>query len=1036
MIVPRYYEDLKVLHENTMPARTYYVPASRRMDCLVENRECSDRLILLNGQWKFRYFESIYDVEDAFYEKGYDLTEFGEIPVPGVWQMYGYDRHQYTNIRYPFPFDPPYVPQDIPCGAYVHTFAYEKDEAAPRAYLNFEGVDSCFYLWVNGSYVGYSQVSHATSEFDVTELLTDGENTLAVLVLKWCDGSYLEDQDKFRMSGIFRDVYILKRPEKAIRDYHVTADVSGEAAEVNISVDFYEPVETEITIEDAKGQVVAKEICGDTASVTLKINDPVLWNTEEPYLYKLVFATANEVITDHLALRKVEIRDRVIYLNGQKIKFRGVNRHDSDPVTGFTVGVEQIKKDMSLMKQHNFNAIRCSHYPNAPYFYEMCDRYGFMVCAEADIEAHGPYMLYRREDTDYNRFKRWNEKIADDPAWQEAILDRVRLMVERDKNRPSIVMWSMGNESAYGCNFEAALAWTKKFDHSRITQYESSRYRNYDVTYNYEDLDLYSRMYPSLEEVQEYLDRDGSKPFLLVEYCHSMGNGPGDFEDYFQMIQANDLMCGGFVWEWCDHAVAHGKAEDGRAVYYYGGDHGEDIHDGNFCMDGLVYPDRRPHTGLLEYKNVYRPARVVSYDQNTGELVLHNYMDFDNLEDYADVTYELTKDGEVIAAGNINGIGIKPHGNGTCKLLLDIPVAGRVYLRIFYALKKPLPLMDKGHVLGFDEIKLENADERNRTAVAILDGSKEQQEIKITESDTEMVISSGDFSYTLDKRTGLFSQLEYAGKKYLNRPMELNIWRAPTDNDMYIKALWQRAHYDKAYARAYEVTVGEGMEISCHVGIVAATVQKIIDARITWTIDPSGKIKADIHAVKDEEFPELPRFGVRLFLDKTFAGVDYFGMGPQESYRDKHRGSSHGHYHGDVMDMHEDYIRPQENGSHYDCDYVKLEQKADNEQENDKTKVDKAENVVEKAGNAVVSCMGLAVASQNTFSFNVSPYTEEQLAAVGHNYELTECGSTVLCIDYALNGIGSNSCGPEVADKYKFNENKFDFSFVLVPYKY
>lgn len=410
-------------------------------------------------------------------------------------------------------------------------------------------------------------------------------------------------------------------------------------------------------------------------------------------------------------------------------------------------------------------------------------------------------------------------------------------------------------------------------------------------------------------------------------------------------------------------------------------------------------------------------------------------MDFDNLEDYADVTYELTKDGEVIAAGNINGIGIKPHGNGTCKLLLDIPVAGRVYLRIFYALKKPLPLMDKGHVLGFDEIKLENADERNRTAVAILDDSQEQQKIKITESDTEMVISSGDFIYTLDKRTGLFSQLEYAGKKYLNRPMELNIWRAPTDNDMYIKALWQRAHYDKAYTRAYEVTVGEGMEISCHVGIVAATVQKIIDARITWTIDPSGKIKADIHAEKDEEFPELPRFGVRLFLDKTFAGVDYFGMGPQESYRDKHRGSSHGHYHGDVMDMHEDYIRPQENGSHYDCDYVKLEQKADNEQENDKTKVDKAENVVEKAGNAVVSCMGLAVASQNTFSFNVSPYTEEQLAAAGHNYELTECGSTVLCIDYALNGIGSNSCGPEVADKYKFNENKFDFSFVLVPYK-
>lgn len=1007
MIVPRYYEDLKVLHENTMPARAYYVPASRKMDCLVENRECSDRLMLLNGQWKFRYFESIYDVEDAFYEKSYDLTEFGEIPVPGVWQMYGYDRHQYTNIRYPFPFDPPYVPQDIPCGAYVHTFAYEKDEAAPRAYLNFEGVDSCFYLWVNGSYVGYSQVSHATSEFDVTELLTDGENTLAVLVLKWCDGSYLEDQDKFRMSGIFRDVYILKRPEKAIRDYHVTADVSGEAAEVNISVDFYEPVETEITIEDAKGQVVAKEICGDTASVTLKINDPVLWNTEAPYLYKLVFATANEVITDHLALRKVEIRDRVIYLNGQKIKFRGVNRHDSDPVTGFTVGVEQIKKDMSLMKQHNFNAIRCSHYPNAPYFYEMCDRYGFMVCAEADIEAHGPYMLYRREDTDYNRFKRWNEKIADDPAWQEAILDRVRLMVERDKNRPSIVMWSMGNESAYGCNFEAALAWTKKFDHSRITQYESSRYRNYDVTYNYEDLDLYSRMYPSLEEVQEYLDRDGSKPFLLVEYCHSMGNGPGDFEDYFQMIQANDLMCGGFVWEWCDHAVAHGKAEDGRTVYYYGGDHGEDIHDGNFCMDGLVYPDRRPHTGLLEYKNVYRPARVVSYDQNTGELVLHNYMDFDNLEDYADVTYELTKDGEVIAAGNINGIGIKPHGNGTCKLLLDIPVAGRVYLRIFYALKKPLPLMDKGHVLGFDEIKLENADEINRTAVAILDGSQEQQEIKIIESDTEIMISSEDFSYTLDKRTGLFSQLEYAGKKYLNRPMELNIWRAPTDNDRKIKLEWMNAHYDQSYARAYEtscITKNGKLHILGTLSVSAPTVQKILDVKSEWIITSDGAIQVKMDVKRDLEFPMLPRFGIRLFLNRDFDNVEYYGIGPEESYVDKKRAGSHGKYDANVLEMHEDYLRPQENGSHTDCDYLILKG-----QENT-----------------------FAAAGERTFSFNVSPYTQEELTTKRHSYELQPCGSTVVCLDYVQNGIGSNSCGPELSERYRLDAEQFNFEIKMI----
>ena len=641
MIVPRYYEDLSVLHDNTMPARAYYMPASKRMDDLVEHRELSDRMQLLNGTWKFQYFDSIYDMKDAFYEDGYSVEGFDEIKVPSVWQMAGYDTHQYTNIRYPFPFDPPYVPQDIPCGAYVHTFDYAKDAAAPKAYLNFEGVDSCFYVWLNGTYVGYSQVSHMTSEFDVTDVLREGENRISVLVMKWCDGSYLEDQDKFRMSGIFRDVYLLKRPEKGIRDYRITTQLDSDIARINLTAAFYEPTEVRVKLEDKNGAVVSEGVISESGESTFEIVDYTFWNTENPYLYTIILETEQEVIVDHIALRKIEIKNQVIYLNGQKIKFRGVNRHDSDPVTGFTISMEQIKTDLTLMKQHNFNAIRSSHYPNAPFFYEMCDRYGFMVIDEADIEAHGPFMLYRKEDTDYNRFKRWNEKIADDPVWEAAIVDRVKLMVERDKNRFCIVMWSMGNESAYGCNFEKALAWTKGFDPERITQYESARYRNYDVTYDYGNLDLYSRMYPALTEIEEYLEKDGSKPFLLVEYCHSMGNGPGDFEDYFQMIQAEDKMCGGFVWEWCDHAIAHGVAENGKTIYAYGGDHGEVIHDSNFCMDGLVYPDRRIHTGLLEYKNVYRPARVVSYDAASGELVLHNYMDFDDLKDYVEITYEM-----------------------------------------------------------------------------------------------------------------------------------------------------------------------------------------------------------------------------------------------------------------------------------------------------------------------------------------------------------------------------------------------------------
>ena len=1009
MIVPRYYENLSVLHENTMPARAYYIPASKRMDNLVEHREESDRMQLLNGTWKFQYFNSIYDIQDSFFEKNYDTENFDEIQVPSVWQMAGYDTHQYTNIRYPFPFDPPYVPQDIPCGAYVHNFEYSRDEKASKAFLNFEGVDSCFYVWINGSYVGYSQVSHMTSEFDVTDVLQDGTNTVAVLVMKWCDGSYLEDQDKFRMSGIFRDVYILKRPKQAISDYHIKTRIEDMLAKVEIEMKFYSPLNVKISIEDRNGAVVALGSIAEEGTAVLEIASPELWNTENPYLYKLILETENEVIVDYIALRKIEIKDQVIYLNGQKIKFRGVNRHDSDPVTGFTISLEQITTDLTLMKQHNFNAIRSSHYPNAPFFYEMCDKYGFMVIDEADIEAHGPFMIYRKEDTDYNRFKRWNEMIADDPAWEEAIVDRVKLMVERDKNRFCIVMWSMGNESAYGCNFEKALEWTKNFDPDRITQYESARYRNYDETYDYSNLDVYSRMYPALSEIQEYLDKDGSKPFLLVEYCHSMGNGPGDFEDYFQMIQDNDKMCGGFVWEWCDHAIAHGTAENGKTIYAYGGDHGEEIHDGNFCMDGLVYPDRTVHTGLLEYKNVYRPARVISYDKESGELVLHNYMDFDDLKDYVKISYELTQDGLVISKGKLPEVSAAPHSEGKINLKINVPESGKCYLKFIYHLKKELPLLDEDHILGFDEIEVSQKDAKCQLAEKWVEKTVTDSELQVSEDDTQIHIKGREFAYTIDRRTALFTEMKFAGREYLNHPMELNIWRAPTDNDMYIKSEWKKAHYDKAYTRAYttEVVQGKhGVKITSHASVVAETVQKILDVTITWKIEAAGKIDADIAVTKDDEFPDLPRFGVRMFLDKKLSAARYFGMGPQESYCDKHQAASHGLYHANVDDLHEDYIRPQENGSHYDCEYVELNN----------------------------SRYGIVVSAEKAFSFNASYYTQEELEKKTHNYELIESDSVVFCVDYALNGIGSNSCGPVVLDQYRFDDVLFRFQFTLIPY--
>lgn len=1018
MLIPRYYENLHMLHENTMPNRSYYIPASKMMHTLVDHREDSDRFQLLNGEWNFQYYDSIYDLQEKFYEKDFDLSKFDRVEVPGVWQNYGYDRHQYTNIRYPFPFDPPYVPQDNPCGTYVYDFEYKKDESAPKSYLIFEGVDSCFYVWVNGEYVGYSQVSHSTSEFDVTNILKEGKNRVAVLVLKWCDGSYLEDQDKFRMSGIFNDVYLLNRPEQCIYDYYITTAYTDKEAKISVEIKYLEDVvPTKISIFDTEGAIVAEKSVdlesneSGKVSINFAIQDAVLWNPEAPYLYTIVFETENEVITDRVGIREIYIENNVVYFNGKPIIFRGINRHDSDPVTGFTISIDKIKRDMEMMKQHNFNAIRSSHYPNAPFFYQLCDEYGFFVVDEADNESHGPSEIYYEDNEFENKSKRWNETISDNPDFIEATLDRVKRCVEREKNRPCIVIWSMGNECAYGCTFEEALKWTKEFDSTRLTHFESARYHSDKRKYDFSNLDLFSRMYPPFNEIDEYLEEHPDKPFILIEYCHSMGNGPGDFEDYFQKFHKEDIMCGGFVWEWCDHGIYKGVAENGKEMYYYGGDHGEDVNDSNFCMDGLVYPDRRPHTGLLEYKNVHRPIRVLAFNQNEKKITFHNYLDFTNAKDYIRMKYEVCCDGQIKEEGELPSVSIEPQKSETVELPIEIPEKGSAFLKVYYYSTKQTALVPSGHLLGFDEIALENVDRRNQEVVQIIEkfGTAED-EIKITENDAFVSLEGKQFKYQLDKRTGLFVNLEFDGVEQIEKPMEINIWRAPTDNDMYIKTEWYRAKYDKTSVRAYDSQVqrvGNTVSIHCHMSMSADTVQKILGMDTIWTVDGNGAIRLDMKVERYPEFPMLPRFGLRLFLDKHMDNVKYYGMGPTESYCDKHRASSHGIYSANVKDLHEDYIKPQENGSHYDCAYVNVE------------------------GNSYK----LAALSEKAFSFNASVYTQEELTAKKHNFELQPSANTVLCLDYAQNGIGSNSCGPELAEQYRLDSKEFEFSIRLIPYK-
>lgn len=1025
MTLPKHYETLDILHENTMPERAYYIPASDAMKD-VTDRASSKRFQSLNGRWLFGYYKNIYDWAKAFSQTGFSLSSSDTIPVPGVWQNYGYDTHQYTNVRYPFPFDPPFVPHDNPCGFYQLTFNYQTDAAAPKAFLNFEGVDSCFYVWLGDTYVGYSQVSHATSEFDVTKYIRDGLNTLSVLVLKWCDGSYLEDQDKFRMSGIFRDVYLLKRPEHAVFDYFITTSInkpddSGSTdASVAVRLNYFNRViPTKVKIYDTDGRSVAeaaatsethREDSDYPVHLMLSIQQAVCWNPETPYLYFMTIETAGEIITERIGIREISINKRIVCMNGTAVKFRGVNRHDSDPVTGPAIDISQMKKDLLLMKQHNFNAIRTSHYPNPPVFYQLCDEYGFYVIDEADIEAHGPSELFYKDNDWDTKSRRWNETIADNPAFIPAITDRVKKCVHRDKNRPCVVIWSMGNESAFGCTFERALRWTKEFDDTRLTHYESARYRNPEKNYDFSDIDIYSRMYASLDEIRDYVEHEPDKPFLLCEYCHAMGNGPGDLEDYFELFQKHELLCGGFVWEWCDHAINKGVRENGKTRYFYGGDHGEQLHDGNFCMDGLVYPDRTPHTGLLEYRNIHRPLRVQSFVQNTGMLTLHNYMDFTNAKNHVTITWQLSCDGIQTAHGQIDTPDIPPHKNGTVVICPAIPDKGRIFLSLWYHAAKDTCLIPAGTLLGFDELRLENNDGTNQIQHALLrQPGLSPAAVRMKEHSHFITLNGGDFAYVFDKTTGMLCEMTVAGRKFLNSPSNINIWRAPADNDRILKKEWLRACYDKAYERAYEMTIKSTdtrTVLSVPLSLCAPSIQRIMDIDANWTVQNTGKLTLSLSCRRGGEFPELPRFGLRLFLPDALNQITYFGIGPYESYRDKHHAGSHGLYTASVRSLHEDYIRPQENGSHFDCDYI----------------------ITENA-----DC-GLLAVSDRPFSFNASLYTQEELTEKKHNYELVPCKSTVLCLDYAQNGIGSASCGPALLPKYRFNETAFEFTIELMPF--
>ncbi len=977
MKIQKYYQDLNTLHVGAEKTRAYCELYS---DMEHAKKRKENRKISLNGEWDFMYADCADKIPESFTE---GVTDgFDKIQVPSCWQMKGYDRHQYTNVRYPFPYNPPYVPYNNPAGAYVTRF---RADSGYRKYLNFEGVDSCFYVWLNGQFIGYSQVSHSTTEFDITDKVGGGDNILAVLVLKWCDGSYLEDQDKLRMSGIFRDVYVLERPEKRIHDFKIETYKRGE---ISVSMD----ADTEVTyvLENEKGVIYR----GTDSRIA--VENPILWNAENPYLYTLYLVTEDEVIRERVGIREIEIEDGIVLLNGRPIKMRGVNRHDSDPVTGYTISRKQAERDLFLMKRHNINAVRTSHYPNAPWFTQMCDEYGLYAVAETDLEIHGTAALYGGSQAETFGL------LAGDPKWERAIMDRVQRNVIRDKNRACVLIWSLGNEGGYGVNLEKAGKWVKEYDPTRLTHYESSLWQMRGYENDTSMLDVFSTMYAPYDWIDNYFENPGEKawltkssdgggsyedagewvmlseselpqnakeylakikPYMQCEFIHAMGNGPGGIKEYIDRMYRYDGFFAAFAWEWCDHAVDMG----GR--YFYGGDFGDYPNDMNFCVDGLVYPDRTPHTGLLEYKQAIKPFAVSSYG---NIIILENRYDFSELGDklYFEINGERAE------------FNVAPRG----KQSFARPEGDTLMIRAFQ--KNDEPWAEAGHEVGFEQLIIKDA-------AKPLDEIAEEGEISVREDGVNIVIAGTDFEYVFDRVIGNFSRMR-TDRDIITRPAEWNVWRAPTDNDINIEKEWRGAGYDCEETYVYGCGIeknGSYVKIICHSALLPVYRQKTADINAEWIIYPSGIIDMKARVRVGKELPELPRFGLRLFVRGE--RVSYYGFGPRESYCDKRLSAYLDEFETTVDNMHEDYIKPQENGSRFGTGYAEIG--------------------------------GIRVSSDVPFSFNASHYTQEEMTEKRHNFELEKIDDTVFCIDYRQNGIGQNSCGPPPLPEYRFDEKEFEW---------
>lgn len=1006
-----------VLARNAEAPHAYMIPYAGRESALKEPREASPFFRLLNGDWKFRYCESPEEAPARFEAPDYADDEWATLPVPGNWQLHGYGRPHYSSCPYPFPVDPPHVPADNPTGCYRTAFRLGEAWEGRSVLLVFEGVDSAFHVWVNGELAGYSQGSHMAAEFEITDRLVSGDNVLAVKVYQWSDGSYLESQDKWRLSGIFRDVYLLAPAPVTIRDAKVRTDANEKGGDAELSVSLavanlsrHEQPSCRLRIElldaddrpvlDRTLSVSPAPLPGEERTVTLgeKLSAPNLWTAETPYLYALLLTLTDpdgrimEVKRIAVGFRTVRIADGKLLVNGRPIVVKGVNRNEFDPWRGFAVSVEQMERDVVLMKRHHINTVRLSHYPNDPRFLELCDRHGLYVIDEADLETHGFAFTGERVNQETPGFAKGAAEsyLSKHPDWTAAYIDRARRMVERDRNFPSVIVWSLGNESGYGPNHDAMAAWVREADPTRPIHYE----RAYDAPI----VDIVSTMYPSVDMLIAEANKPDSRPYLMVEYGHAMGNSTGNLREYWDAVYAYPRLLGGLIWEWTDLAIGR-KTETGEPYYAYGGDFGEEPHSGNFCLDGLLFPDGAPKASLLEYKKVLEPVKTEAWNAETGEWTVRNRYDTLTLS-HLRGAWELKRDGETIANGELPALSAGPGGTETVRIPLPerLPAeAGEYWVHASFVLREGTSWAEAGHETAWADLPLfviakEREEARSGVITATVAGeaSGKREALRVEEDGRHVRVLGGDFSITFDKRTGQLCDWRVQGVPMLASGPKPNFWRAPVDNDVRMAKEWAKAGYDRLITNVRNVAVkktGDSELVVTADSVIGARGESVaFRARTTAAVRAGGELLLEALVEPREGLPPLPRFGFELSMPAGFERLDWFGRGPHECYADRKESGKLGVYGGTVQEQFVPYVKPQENGNKADVRWAA---------------------VTNAAG------IGLRFAESGGRPFNVSAhhYSTEDLMRTSHVHLLTRLGETIVKLDAAQSGLGNHSCG-------------------------